>query len=162
MQSTVRNSYSYSVFQVSPTQTRNTLSWHSGRGGASKHPNNYSGGHMTSRWLSLQANRSALRVDKNNSSPRQNAYDMFSSSLLSAKGTFSVNWLSFYFIWFITQGCLHSWEMALGRPALSVTVCSVWCIWCKWFVQSKEEMETIHRFSSDSAVDSSGDTKPLL
>lgn len=45
-QSRVENSYSFSVFQVSPTQsiqTQGTLSCCSGRGGASKNPNNCSG-----------------------------------------------------------------------------------------------------------------------
>lgn len=103
MQSTDKNSYSYSVFQVSPTQsiqTQSTLSWHSGRGGASKHPNNYSGSHTISYWLSLQANRSALHVFKTIFT--QNAYDIFSSSLLSANG------LLFYFVWLITQGLLFT------------------------------------------------------
>ncbi len=149
MQSTVKNSYSYSVFQVSPTQsvqTQSTLSWHSGRGGASKHPNNYSGSHMISRWFSLQANRCVLFLTT------LRAYDIFSSSLLSANG------LLFHSIWLITQGLLF----ALVRDGIVVVCSACNCMFSLLYLHSvsivnkiwylyavKQKIRSIYRSNSD-------------
>lgn len=98
MQSTVKHSYSFSVFQVSPTQSiqaQRTLSRHSDCGGASKHPNNYSGSHMISRWLSSQANRGALHVDKT-ILPQGKMHMTFFLQIHSTRGTFSANRLLFH------------------------------------------------------------------
>lgn len=126
MQSTVRNSYSYSVFQVSPTrsiQTQSTLSWHSGRGGASKHPNNYSGSHMTSRWLSLRASRSVHCKDKKQlllwAKCRWHVF-IFPFYLLM-EPFFFTNWFLFYLIY--DSGLSVYATDGMWRLVLSVNVC---------------------------------------
>lgn len=154
MQSTVGDSYSYSVFQVSPTrsvQAQSTLSWHSGRGGASKHPNNYSGSHMTSRWFILEGNRSA---DKNDSSSGRNAYDMISSST-------SEHYSDFFFVCLITQGFLFTF---LIDGIVVVCNCMLNLLYLPWVSAGynprnlnvgKYEIGSIHGFNSDNTLGSS-------
>lgn len=134
MQSTAKNSYSYSAFQVSPTQsvqTQSTLSRHSGRGGASKHPNNYSGSHMISRWFNLQANRSVLQADKaalprgkmHTTCFRLLFYLPMESYFSSTNGLFFYYFIYYFslFGWFPKAQCLCNWLMVFH---MCLSVCS--------------------------------------
>lgn len=128
MRSTVKYSYSFRVCQVSPTQSiraQRTLSRHSDRGSASKHPNNYSGSHMISRWFSLQAHHCVAHADKRNPPLGKMCTAYFALAFHLPVEAFLPD-DSFYFIWVVFKNAASVTE----RSICKCTVCPTSGIYC--------------------------------